>query len=82
MNPRPQNPDPFFSSKSQFLDDEYKYVQAFLAALTEQRDKRIDEIVEIDAFTRKLAKDAEEELRTELGLPAFKIHRPPKQKGS
>ncbi|HUU18932.1 MAG TPA: hypothetical protein VMW72_17405 [Sedimentisphaerales bacterium] len=22
MNPRPQNPDPFFSSKSQFLDDE------------------------------------------------------------
>ncbi len=21
MNPRPQNPDPFFSSKSQFLDD-------------------------------------------------------------
>jgi len=25
MNPRPQNPDPFFSSKSQFLDDEYKW---------------------------------------------------------
>ena len=37
MNPRPQNPDPFFSSKSQFLDDEYKYVQEFLAALTEQQ---------------------------------------------
>jgi hypothetical protein len=35
MNPRPQNPDPFFSSKSQFLDDEYKYVQAFLAAIPE-----------------------------------------------
>ena len=42
MNPRPQNPDPFFSSKSQFPDDEYKYVQAFLAAL-DQRDARYGE---------------------------------------
>jgi len=36
MSPWKQNPDSFFGSKSQLLDDEYKYVQAFLAALTEQ----------------------------------------------
>lgn len=47
-----------------------------------ERDKKIKEIVDIDAFTRKLAKDAEMELRTELGLPAFEIHRPTKQKES
>ena len=44
-----------------------------------ERDKRIEEIVQINEFNRKLAKDAEEEIRKELDLPPFKIHHPQKQ---
>ena len=46
----------------------------------EVRDKKADELVELEEFTRKLANDAEKEIRKKLKLPPFKIHRPPKSK--
>ena len=46
----------------------------------EKRDKKVDELVELEEFTRKLANDAEKEIRKKLKLPPFKIHRPPKRK--
>ena len=45
----------------------------------EERDKKVDELVELEEFTRKLANDAEKEIRKKLKLPPFKIHRPPKR---
>ena len=44
----------------------------------EKRDQKIEDLVELDSFIDKLAEEAEEEIRKELGLPPFKIHRPPK----
>jgi len=43
-------------------------------------DKKVDELDVLDEFTRKLANDAEKEIRKKLKLPPFKIHRPPKRK--
>jgi hypothetical protein len=44
-----------------------------------ERDKKIDDLIELDGFVDKLAKDAEKEIRKQLKLPDFKIHRPPKK---
>jgi hypothetical protein len=46
----------------------------------QDRDKKIDELVELDEFTLKLANDAEKEIRKKLKLPTFELHRPPKRK--
>lgn len=43
-------------------------------------DNKVDELDVLDEFTRKLADDAEKEIRKKLKLPPFKIHRPPKSK--
>ena len=46
----------------------------------EEIDKKIDELDVLDEFTRKLANDAEKEIRKKLKLSPFEIHRPPKRK--
>ena len=46
----------------------------------EEKDKKIDELDVLDEFTRKLANDAEKEIRKKLKLSPFEIHRPPKRK--
>jgi hypothetical protein len=46
-----------------------------------ERDTRIEELLQLEEFTRGLAKKAENTLRTELHLTPFKIHRPPKDAG-
>ncbi len=47
---------------------------------SEERDKKVVELDELEEFTQKLANDAEKEIRKKLKLPPFKIHRPPKRK--
>ncbi len=44
-----------------------------------ERDKKVVELDVLEEFTRKLANDAEKEIRKKLKLPPFKIHRPPKR---
>lgn len=45
----------------------------------DEADEKIDELGELDEFTRKLANDAGKEIRKKLKLPPFEIHRPPKK---
>jgi hypothetical protein len=44
-----------------------------------KRDKMIKEIAELEDFARKLIDEAKSEIRTDLGLPLFKIRRPYKE---
>jgi len=46
----------------------------------QERDKKTEELDDLEAFIDKLADDAEKEIRKELKLPPIKIHRPPRRK--
>jgi hypothetical protein len=45
-----------------------------------KREQMIKEVVELASFMDNLAKEAEKEIRNELGLPQVEIQRPPKAK--
>ena len=44
-----------------------------------ERDKMIEDIVEINSFMDRLAEEAEKEIRNNLGLPKVEIQRPLKE---